>query len=262
MTVMNPDVAWCDRDVRASRLGFVLDHRSEADIARMVELVEPVKTDIVLDMVTGLGHVARAFASHVKRVDALDPDEEMLKEAEGLTPAEMRGNINFIMGDPNSVDIPDKTYNIVAARMALRHLGDGAKFFRESNRVLKPDGKFIIVDTLAPPHPELEDFLKNLMQHNDRSHIRSYTLAEIEMLLERQQFFIDLIEIYPKEHDFETWVRKLGEDNDRARMIELMLQNASDRAKQHFRIIVKNKKVVSFVTWMILIRALPAADSR
>jgi len=262
MTVQNQDVVWSDREVRASRLGFVLDHGSESDIERMVEVAAPRNTDFVLDMVTGLGHVARTFAPHVKRVDTLDPDDEMLKEAENLSADEFKGDIKFIHGDPSSLDCKDGIYDIVTARMALRHLGDGVKFFREAKRVLKSDGKMVLVDSLAPPHPDLEDFLNNLMRHNDRSYVRSYTLAELESLMERQGFFIDLIEIYPREHDFATWASKLGEGTDSARMIEVMLKSSSDSAKRHFRITMKNKQVVSFVTWMILVRAIPAIVDR
>jgi len=258
MAVENSLIAWDDTSVRASRLGTVLDHGDETDIERMVELVAPTANDVALDMVTGLGHVARALALSVKRVDALDPDSQILSEAVSLTREELKEKIEFIEGDPLETPFKDNTYDIVTARMALRHLGDGKDFVREAHRVLKPGGRLILIDSLAPPHHDLQGFLRNLLSHNDRSHVKSYTLEEVETLLEREKFDIDLIEIYPKENDFKTWASKLGERADNTKMIEKVLHGASTHAKRHFRIIEKNKKVVSFITWMILIRAKPS----
>ncbi len=251
-------ISWGDAAIRASRLGTVLDHGDETDIERLVDLVIPGENDVVLDMVTGLGHVARALALTSKKVTALDPDPEILREAEALTREELRDRIEWIVGDPLETPFKDKTCDVVSARMALRHMGDGKDFIREVHRILKPSGRFVMIDSLAPPHLHLQGFLGNLLSHNDRSHVKSYTLAELELLLEHEKFDIDLIEIYPKENDFRTWASKLGEDADNTRMIEKVLQGASTHARRHFRIIEKNKKVVSFITWMVLIRAKPS----
>jgi ubiquinone/menaquinone biosynthesis C-methylase UbiE len=255
-----PDHAdfWVDETIRAFRLASVQDHSLEADINRIVDLAEPNPTDIALDIVTGLGHIARALAGKVSAVDAVDPDEKMLDEAMEMAKKDGITNINFTRGDPLKLPVETDKYDIVTARMALRHLGDGTQCIREVHRVIKPSGRFLIADSLAPPHTDLEDFLSNLMQHRDRSHVRSYTLAELETLLERENFDIDLIEIYPKEHDFESWAKRTGADDDTMRMIVRLFQGATDRVKRHFRAVFKDNKLVSFVTWMILIRSRPA----
>ncbi len=258
MTVMNTDIMWSDPEIRAFRKGTVLDHREEADIARIIEVVDPSPDNVALDLGTGLGFVARALAPRVKKVDALDPDGEMLEEARSLTAAEGIGNIDFIQGDMSALRCEKECYDIVTARLAMRHLNDGGGFVRETHRVLKPSGTFVLVDSLAPPHSELAAFLKNLFHYHDRSHVKSYTLAELETLLERDDFEIDLIEIYPKEHNFETWAKKHGADHDNVRMIAKMLQSTSERARRHFRVVEEAGKLVSFVTWMILVRARPA----
>jgi len=249
---------WIDDTIRAFRLASVHDHGTEADIRRLVDLAEPKKTDIALDIVTGLGHVARALAGKVARVDAVDPDRKMLDESETLAGEEGITGINFIQGTPDDLPVETDAYDIVTARMALRHLKEGAKCIKEVHRILKPNGRFLIADSLAPPHADLEDFLTNLMKHRDRSHVKSYTLAELENTLEREDFDIDLIEIYPKENDFKSWAKKAGIDDDTIRLIARLFQGASDRVKRHFRVVEKSGKLVSFVTWMILIRSRPA----
>ncbi len=260
MGIADSEVVWGDAGIRAARIETVRELGEEADIRRMVDLGEPTEKDVGLDLITGLGHVARMLARRVSRVDAFDPDPEMLRESESLAREEGIENISFINGSLASLPCEADCYDIVTARMAIRHLSEGSVLVREANRVLKPGGRLLIADALAPLRPELTDFLKFLMELRDRSHVRSYQLAELEILLENGGFDIDLIEIYPKEHDFDSWAKKMGADDDRIRMIAKHIQSASTHVKRHFQVVEKGKKLISFVTWMILIRARPAGN--
>jgi len=257
LSVTKQDIAWDDKSVRASRLGVVEEHALEADISRLVELAEVGRNDAALDMVTGLGHVARALAIEARQVDAFDPDEEILRGAMKLTERAGIKNINFFVGSPLSLPCEEKAYDIVTARMALRHLADGSGLLKEAHRFINSDGRLILADALAPPHAELVSFLENMLALYDQSHLKAYTLAELETILEKAGFYIDNIEIYPKEHVFDSWSKQLGADEESIRMLASLLHSAGTRAKRHFRIIEDDQKVVSFVTWMILIRARP-----
>ena len=50
-----------------------------ASLQRLVELTEPKSHWRVLDVATGAGHTALAFAPHVAKVTATDITEEMLR---------------------------------------------------------------------------------------------------------------------------------------------------------------------------------------
>jgi hypothetical protein len=52
-------------------------HAKGASLARLVELVKPERHWQALDVATGAGHTAAAFAPHVARVIASDLTEEM-----------------------------------------------------------------------------------------------------------------------------------------------------------------------------------------
>ncbi|MCX6644746.1 MAG: class I SAM-dependent methyltransferase [bacterium] len=260
MTVIQKDIPWDDTSVRESRIETVKDHGAEPDILRIIEVAEPQKDDLVLDLVTGLGHVARALAPYVKRVDAIDPDGAILKGAEVLVENEHCTNIKLVGGSPYELPFKDGTYDIVTARMALRHLGNPMNVISEARRVLKPSGRLIIADSLAPPQPDLQAFLKNLFSNIDISHIRSFTLADLEDVLGIEDFDIEIIEIYPKHNDFNAWTKRYAINESTVRMTTMVLLSASDRAKRHFRIQEENGKIISFVTWMILIKAIPAAS--
>ncbi len=262
MTIAKGEIAWADQAVRSARTAIGHEHSREVDLARLVELAEPKDDESALDFVTGLGYVARAIAPFVKLVDAFDPDEMLLTEAAAQAEQEGLGNIRFKQGDPLAIPFDDARYDIATARLALRHTRDAASCLKEIKRVLKPAGRLLIIDSLAPPHAELSGFLEKLMAQRDKSHVKSYTLAEWENLVEREDFNIDQVEIYPKEHDFGEWAERFGADSDSVRMLGLMLHGASNRVKRHFRVVEKKEKVISFVTWMILIRARPLSDQK
>ncbi len=257
MTVTRKDISWADAEIRSSRLVSVKEHGDEADIARILEIAKPDRYDVVLDVVTGLGHVARAFAPHVKQVEAFDPDGKILKGAEVLVKNENLDNINLIHGDIYNLPFEDKFFDIITARLAIRHLGNPSGLIKEAYRLLQPSGRLIIADSLAPQHTDLQGFLQNLYTCLDKSHLKSYTLADLEDFLNIENFAVDLIEIYPKHNNFRTWAKKHNVDKSQARMLSMMLGSASDRAKRHFRVIEDEGKIISFVTWMILIRAIP-----
>ena len=260
MTAPERGIAWSDEVIRASRVEAVHDHAGEPDIDRLVELVEPQGDDVVFDFVTGLGHVARAIAPHVSKVDAYDPDAELLKEAEKLTEASNLKNITYINGTLIDLKLPDDSYDIITARLAIKHLLDASGLLKQANRILRPSGRLVMTDTLAPSQADLAEFQANLMELRDPSHVRSYSISELEILFEREKFDIDVIEIYPKAHDFESWAKRLGASNENVRMLARMLQNAGDRVKRHFRVVEKSEKLIAFATWMIMIVASPAPD--
>jgi len=260
MTTPERGIAWSDEVIRASRLDTVHDHAGEPDIDRLVELVEPHGDDIVFDFVTGLGHVARAIAPHVDKVHAYDPDAELLKEAEKLTEASNLKNITFVNGTLIDLKLPDKSYDIITARLAIRHLLDASGLLKQAFRILKPSGRLVLSDTLAPSQSDLADFQANLMELRDPSHVQSYAISEFEIIFEREKFDIDVIEIYPMAYDFESWAKRLGASNENVRMLARTLQNAGDRVKRHFRVVEQGGKLISFVTWMIMIVASPAPE--
>jgi len=59
-------------------------HAKGASLARLVELVAPQKSWVALDVATGAGHTAAAFAPHVARVVASDLTPEMLVQTQKL----------------------------------------------------------------------------------------------------------------------------------------------------------------------------------
>ena len=125
-------------------------HAKGASLARLVELVQPGKDWIALDIATGAGHTAAAFAPHVARVVASDLTPEMLEEARKLAASKGFANMETAQADAEKLPFAGGTFNLVTCRIAPHHFPDVAAFVAESWRVLKPGGTFALVDNVSP----------------------------------------------------------------------------------------------------------------
>src|SRR6476620_6255198 len=78
-------------------------HAQGASLKRLVELVQPVKVWRVLDVSTGGGHTALAFAPYVREVVASDLTPEMLQAAEKFIRGQGATNVTFKLADAENL---------------------------------------------------------------------------------------------------------------------------------------------------------------
>jgi ubiquinone/menaquinone biosynthesis C-methylase UbiE len=79
-------------------------HVEGDELRRMVELARLTGAERVLDVATGGGHTALAFAPHVGEVVGLDLTPAMLEAATKFVAAQGGANVSFRLGDAE--DIP------------------------------------------------------------------------------------------------------------------------------------------------------------
>jgi ubiquinone/menaquinone biosynthesis C-methylase UbiE/DNA-binding transcriptional ArsR family regulator len=100
------------------------------------------------DLGCGTGQVSAAFAPFVGRVIAVDASAAMLQAAK----KRLHGfdNIELRRGDLEQLPIDDGMLDAATLMLVLHHVPDPARALVEVARVLKPDGRLIMVDML--PH--------------------------------------------------------------------------------------------------------------
>ncbi|HET7155886.1 MAG TPA: class I SAM-dependent methyltransferase, partial [Hyphomicrobiaceae bacterium] len=125
-------------------------HAKGASLGRLVELVKPGPHWQALDIATGAGHTAAAFAPHVARVIASDVTDEMLAEARKLAAAKGLANMETASADAEALPFEDGRFDLVTCRIAPHHFPDIPMFVGQVWRVLKPGGTFALVDNIAP----------------------------------------------------------------------------------------------------------------
>lgn len=67
----------------------------------------------------------------------------MLKE---IAEKEEIGNIRYIESDLENIQLNDHTVDKVMAAFVIHEVPDPAKALREVKRILKPDGKFLLIE--------------------------------------------------------------------------------------------------------------------
>lgn len=125
-------------------------HAKGWTLQRMVDLVNPQSDWRVLDIATGGGHTALAFAPHVAEVVATDLTQEMLDAAQSFIEGKGIDNVRFEYADACDLPFGDASFDCVTCRIAPHHFPDIFKFVRQCASVVKPGGTVAIVDNIVP----------------------------------------------------------------------------------------------------------------
>ncbi len=219
---------------RASNYRFSSTHGNSADLDRMVNLINPSLDAAVLDVATGGGHTAIALAKYVNKVVAIDITPEMLAEAEEAAEEKGQTNIEFRIEDVHSLNIPDNQFDIVASRFAAHHFSNVKKALSEMCRVLKPGGKFYILDCSVIDGDEPEREMNHIELIRDSSHQCSYSPRLWKQLLEGLPLATQHITLYRELYRLPQWFDRMGTDQNSRLEIFRILHNLSEHCKNHY----------------------------
>jgi ubiquinone/menaquinone biosynthesis C-methylase UbiE len=90
----------------------------------------------VLDVATGPGYAAAAASLRGAKVLGIDIAEAAVALAKSENPG-----LEVRLGDAESLELPENSFDAVLMNFVLMHLGDPDKALREAFRVLKPGGR-------------------------------------------------------------------------------------------------------------------------
>ena len=108
----------------------------------MSEYVDIRSYDGILDVCGNTGKVTEAYSSNnCKEVVVLEPKRNVVEYGKSHRP-----NIKFVEGQAENIPLPDAYFDKVVASASFHHFSDHDKALEEMKRVLKPDGKIIILE--------------------------------------------------------------------------------------------------------------------
>jgi len=152
-------------------------HAKGKSLERLVELVQPQPAWRALDVATGAGHTAYAFAPHVARVWATDITEEMLALVRDEIAKRKLANVRVAYAKAEALPFEDQSFDLVTCRIAPHHFDSIAGFLDEARRVLKSGATLAIADNIVPPG-SVGDYVNAFERLRDPSHLRAWTMEE------------------------------------------------------------------------------------
>ncbi len=203
-------------------------HKLGKSLERMVALTAPQKDWRMLDIATGGGHVAYAFAPHVARVWATDITQEMLDMVKAE--AEKRGlaNVRTAYAKAEALPFEDETFDLVTCRIAPHHFDSIPAFLSEVHRVLKPGAPLALVDNVVPAG-SVGDYINAFERFRDPSHLRAWTMEEWRDALKTAGLAVEHEEQIGKTMEFGPWAAR--HDATMQALLTSMLKEATPAVK-------------------------------
>ncbi|HET8944905.1 MAG TPA: methyltransferase domain-containing protein, partial [Dehalococcoidia bacterium] len=139
--------------------------------------------DNVLDVGTGAGFGAFAFARRTAAVTAVDWRPDLLDIARREAVRREVPNVTFMESAPEDLPFPAGTFDVVASAAALHHFADPANALSEMARVCNDGGVIALEDVIASEQAVRARYHNRMERLRDRSHERLLPLSEVVALV-------------------------------------------------------------------------------
>jgi arsenite methyltransferase len=129
--------------------GYVADADLGLGCGLPTEFAEIKKGDVVVDLGSGAGNdvfVARAITGEDGKVIGIDMTEEMIAKANRNKEKLGFKNVEFYIGEIESMPLPDAIADVVVSNCVLNLVPNKQKAFVEIYRILKKGGHFSLSD--------------------------------------------------------------------------------------------------------------------
>jgi len=203
-------------------------HAKGESLARLRDLTRPKRDWRVLDVSTGAGHTALAFAPRVAHVIASDLTPEMLATAQRLAAELGIANIEFKPADAQALPFEDNTFDLVTNRLALHHYADAHKAVAEMARVCKPGGIVALTDNVVPPDKQTAGYINHFEKLRDPSHNWAYPIVRLEAYFGDAKLQVEHTEEFKKEMEFEPWADRMGASAETKENLRKLLLDAPE----------------------------------
>jgi ubiquinone/menaquinone biosynthesis C-methylase UbiE len=193
-------------------------------IEKIVALANPNKDDVVLDIGTGTGALAKEIALKAKKVIAIDISEEMLKTAKEKLEKEGITNVEFKIGSFIDPNISEKV-DIIVSNLAFEWIPDRDKrtAIDKMHGLLNDSGKVILGERMfvADPQKQPEKLTQAMQDMMSEFLGKPMSKAEMEQEIEKMKAGIDPTMAAKMEEEFR---RDHGEIMGRAENLKRLFE--------------------------------------
>ena len=182
------------------------DRRAADTEKRVAALLAPAGDERALDVGTGAGAFAIALAPLVREVVGVDIVPELLEEGRKRAPE----NVELVEADAARLPFETGSFDIVATARTLHHVARPELVLAEATRVLRPGGKLLVVDQLAPVDPIAAIELNRFERARDPSTTRVLADVDLRGLFEANNLVVRSSEVVREARDLERYLDLAG----------------------------------------------------
>ena len=214
-------------------------HAQGADLEQLKHALahlKPVAHSRVLDLGCGAGHASFAAATVANEVVAYDLSAEMLAVVSAAAKDRGLANIKTQQGAAEVLPFADASFCAVVSRMSAHHWRDVPAALREIRRVLKPNGKVVLIDIVGADDPLCDTWLQSVELLRDPSHIRDYTPAEWAQMFEAAGLGAEVSPLWRIEIEFSSWVARMRTPEVAQAAIRHLWEKAPAEVRDRYRV--------------------------
>jgi ubiquinone/menaquinone biosynthesis C-methylase UbiE len=215
----------------AARYAASRYHQTSADLEAMLAAAASKPNLRVLDVGTGTGHTALAFAERALEVVGIDLTPAMLEQARSLAAERGAANVRFELGDAMALPFEDSCFDLVTCRVCAHHFADPQTALGEAARVLRPGGELLLVDSVSPEDPASDTYLNCIELIRDPSHVRNYSVLQWQAMLRDAGLGAEWLATYSIALDFDDWVERMGTPQRERAELRALFERAPDQVR-------------------------------
>jgi SAM-dependent methyltransferase len=229
-------------------------HAGGEDLDTLLRWGRALRPGRVLDVATGGGHTALAFAGIARHVTAYDLTEPMLGAARAWL-REREARAAFVAGDVAALPFRDGAFDVVTCRIAAHHFADVAGAVREVRRVLRAGGSFLLQDILGHDDPAAAAFVTEVERRRDPTHVRAYRAVEWKAFLRAAGLTVFDTAVVNKQRPWAEWTARTRMTPSARAELDALVRSAPAACRDAFAFRLVGDTIESFTDRMLLLRA-------
>ena len=129
---------------------------------KIYKIAKESNPKIILDLATGTADIAIELANiQNAKIIGVDISKKMLDVgSKKILKKNLKSKIHLQLGDAENIDYPDKYFDVVTIGFGVRNFENLKVGLKEAFRVLKKNGKIIILETSVPKNLIIRFFYK------------------------------------------------------------------------------------------------------
>jgi ubiquinone/menaquinone biosynthesis C-methylase UbiE len=221
---------WKNRSEKYDHLKWVKD---DIYLNKIIHICKPSKSDLVLDIGTGSGKVAKALKPFVNHVIGMDISVDMMSynEWEGMSK---------VCNDILNPIFKNEIFNLITARMVFHHVSDLLEGLKNCFYMIKPNGRLVIAESIPPSdNEEVIKWWSYVRSFKENRH--TFSAQNLEVFMQLAGFANIEYEYYyqqRKKSSTKEWLSNSKLPKDKQKIIYDLHLNAPDIVKKAHKMII------------------------